>query len=88
MEVFRKLGEDLELRWRQRDYARGAFPDLAVASLENADEIEAIGVWNILRWIARAPALPAQQDPRSQFSDLAGRPQYLVGDHRPIPELI
>jgi hypothetical protein len=71
MEAFRKLGEELELRWRQRDYARGAFPDLAVASLENADEIEAIGAWDVLRWIARAPALPAQQDPRSQFSDLA-----------------
>ncbi|MBC8354347.1 MAG: DUF1501 domain-containing protein [Planctomycetes bacterium] len=25
---------------------------------------------------------------RTQFSDLAGRPQYLVGEHRPLPELI
>jgi hypothetical protein len=24
----------------------------------------------------------------TQFTDLAGRPQYLVGDHRPLPELI
>ena len=24
----------------------------------------------------------------TQFNDLAGRPQYLVGDHRPMPELI
>jgi hypothetical protein len=24
----------------------------------------------------------------TQFTDLAGRPQYLVGDHRPIPELV
>jgi Protein of unknown function (DUF1501) len=24
----------------------------------------------------------------TQFNDLAGRPQYLVGDHRPVPELI
>jgi hypothetical protein len=24
----------------------------------------------------------------TQFRDLAGRPQYLVGDHRPLPELI
>ena len=23
----------------------------------------------------------------TQFSDLAGRPQYLVGDHRPLAEL-
>ena len=71
MDVFRKLGEELELRWRQRDYAGSAFPDLAAASLEGADEVEAIGTWDILRWIAREPALPAQQDPRSQFSDLA-----------------
>lgn len=25
---------------------------------------------------------------RTQFTDLAGRPQYLVGDHRPLPELL
>jgi hypothetical protein len=25
---------------------------------------------------------------KTQFTDLAGRPQYLVGDHRPLPELI
>jgi hypothetical protein len=24
----------------------------------------------------------------TQFTDLSGRPQYLVGDHRPVPELI
>jgi hypothetical protein len=24
----------------------------------------------------------------TQFTDLAGRPQYLVGDHRPLPELV
>ena len=24
----------------------------------------------------------------TQFTDLSGRPQYLVGDHRPLPELI
>lgn len=25
---------------------------------------------------------------RTQFTDLTGRPQYLVGDHRPVPELL
>jgi hypothetical protein len=25
---------------------------------------------------------------KTQFTDLAGRPQYLVGDHQPLPELI
>ena len=24
----------------------------------------------------------------AEVTDLAGRPQYLVGDHRPLPELI
>ncbi len=24
----------------------------------------------------------------TQFTDLAGRPQYLVGEHRPVPELM
>jgi hypothetical protein len=71
MDVFRRLGEELEIRWRQQDYAAGAFPDLAVALLENQNDLEQIGTEDILRWIAREPALPPQQDPRSQFSDLA-----------------
>ena len=49
---------------------------------------------------SREPArsISAKSSPRSisgwgststtQFTDLAGRPQYLVGDHRPLPELI
>ena len=71
MEVFQKLGEELELRWRQRDYAAAAFPELAAALLEGADELEQVGTWEILRWIARAPTLPEQRDPQSHFSDLA-----------------
>ena len=59
------------MRWRQRDYAASAFPDLATAVLERADEVEGISTQDILRWIAREPALPAQQDARSDFSDLA-----------------
>ena len=71
MDVFRQLGEELERRWQQRDYAESAFPDLAVESLERQTQIDAIGTGDILRWIAREPVLPPQQDPRSQFSDLA-----------------
>jgi hypothetical protein len=24
----------------------------------------------------------------TQYTDLSGRPQYLIGDHKPMPELI
>jgi len=71
MDAFRQVGEELERRWQQRDYAASAFPDLAVELLEHQAQIDAIGTGDILRWIAREPALPPQQDPRSQFSDLA-----------------
>jgi predicted metal-dependent enzyme (double-stranded beta helix superfamily) len=71
MDVFRRLGELLEARWRQHDYDERVFPDLAAALLEEADELEKIGALDILRWIGSQPALPAQQDAPSRFGDLA-----------------
>jgi hypothetical protein len=71
MDVFRTLGEELEQRWKAQDYAVGAFPALAVAALENSRAFESMSPGDILRWIAREAELPPQQDPRSQFSDLA-----------------
>jgi hypothetical protein len=71
MDVFRTLGEALEQRWKEQDYDRGAFPALAVAALENSRDFEQMSPGQILRWIAREADLPPQQDPRSQFSDLA-----------------
>lgn len=69
MEVFRKLGEQLEARWRQHDYAPAVFPDLATALLKDADQVGKIGTLDVLRWIASEPAPPAQHP--SLFSDLA-----------------
>ena len=40
VEVFRQLGEELERRWQAKDYALGAFPELASDLLENSDNIE------------------------------------------------
>ncbi len=71
MNIFHKLGEELERRWKERDYDVSAFPDLAVTALENQTGFERLDAGHILRWIARETALPPQQDPRSQFSDLA-----------------
>ncbi len=71
MEVFRKLGETLEARWRQHDYDAGVFPELAAALLESADQVGKTGTLDILRWIAGEPALPTQQDAPSRFGDLA-----------------
>ena len=71
MDVFRTLGQELELRWQRHEYARSAFPELAVAALQTLDSVDTIGTGDILRWIARERELPPQQDPRSRFSDLA-----------------
>jgi hypothetical protein len=71
MDVFRKLGEALETRWQEQDHAAGVFPDLAAQVLQADRGLEQIDTEDILRWIARESELPPQQDPRSQFSDLA-----------------
>jgi hypothetical protein len=71
VEVFQRLGEELERRWQEKAYALDAFPQLASELLENTADVSAVGTGDILRWIARNADLPPQQDPRSQFSDLA-----------------
>jgi hypothetical protein len=71
VEIFRQLGEELEARWKAKEHALPAFPELASELLANNDAVAAVGTGDILRWITRHAELPPQQDPRSQFSDMA-----------------
>jgi len=71
MEAFRRMGERLEARWSAADRDEAVFPRLAVEALEEADAIAKLGATDLLRWIVSAASLPAQRDPRSQFSHLA-----------------
>lgn len=71
LEIFRRLGDSLEERWRDRDYDERAFPKLATAVLKESDLSAQVSPLDLLRWIGRESVLPAQSDPNSAFGDLA-----------------
>ncbi|MDA1185413.1 MAG: hypothetical protein O2930_12315 [Acidobacteria bacterium] len=71
MDVFRKLGDRLETRWRARDYDERAFPTLAAAVLNEAALAGTVDALDLLRWVGRNSVLPAQLDPNSSFGDMA-----------------
>lgn len=71
MQPFVDLGLALEARWRAQNYDERAFPELAVAAIEEAQLPSKVTPEEVLTHITRAPVLPEQQDPRSAFGDLA-----------------
>jgi hypothetical protein len=69
MELFKKLGEQIEEIWRERNYNEEEFPDLAAAALKEAHLPEKVTAWDVLTWTMNQTVLPEQKDPRASFGD-------------------
>lgn len=69
MNLFRKLGEKIEERWRARDYNEEVFPSLAAESLQKADIPSKISAWEVVEWALGQTELPPQKDPGANFGD-------------------
>lgn len=70
-EVFRRLGERLEGRWRAANHDEAVFPQLALDALEELDELATLGPKDLLLWLVSSHSLPAQRDLHSKFGNLA-----------------
>ena len=73
MDVFRKLGEQLDARWRQHDYDPRVFPELANALLEGRDLSEALR-----RGAAAAAIVVAKRGCASAMPDRADLESFLA----------
>ena len=69
MDVFQKLGAEIEESWRKQDYDEGIFPKLAADSLERADLPSKVSAWEVIEWTLDQTELPQQMDPNANFGE-------------------
>src|SRR6187431_1096922 len=69
MDVFQKLGAEIEESWREQNYDEGVFPKLAAEALERADLPSKVSAWEVIEWTLDQTELPQQMDPNANFGD-------------------
>lgn len=69
MELFRKLGDEIEQEWRDVDYDELQLPGIAKQKLEEHDLPSKLTPWDVLHWTMSQPELPPQADPNASFGD-------------------
>lgn len=69
MELFQKLGEEIEGLWRARNYNEEDLPEIAAEALKQARLPEKVSAWDVLAWTLGQRVLPEQKDPRASFGD-------------------
>ena len=69
MEEFQDLGTLIENRWRAENYQEQVFPEIAAATLLEADLPSRVDPWNIIRWVHSAVTLPEQRDVDGRFGN-------------------
>lgn len=69
MELFQKLGEEIEALWRGKNYNEEELPEIAAAALKEARLPEKVSAWDVLAWTMEQTVLPEQKDPRASFGD-------------------
>jgi hypothetical protein len=67
--LFEELGARIEQRWRDQNYAEGAFPEIAAQSLSEANLCDRVDPWAIIRWVHSASTLPVQMDLQAKFGN-------------------
>jgi hypothetical protein len=69
MEVFQKLGTEIEQSWREQNYNEDVFPALAADALRRADLPAKVSAWDTIEWALTQTELPPQKDPHANFGD-------------------
>lgn len=71
MGLFHRLGDEIELRWRDANYDELKLPAIAKAKLAEHDLPSKLTPWEVLEWAMATAELPPQADPNSNFGDPA-----------------
>ena len=69
MELFKKLGDEIEHLWRDANYDELKLPEIAKAKLVEHDLPSKVTPWDVLEWAMAMPELPPQADPHANFGD-------------------
>ncbi|HET6612210.1 MAG TPA: hypothetical protein VFG83_09485 [Kofleriaceae bacterium] len=68
-ETFRRLGDDVESRWRATTFDEDAFAEIARSMLCERCEDLKLDPISLLRWVTGAPRLPHQRNLSSKFGE-------------------
>lgn len=69
MELFKTLGDEIEVAWRGSDYDEARLPDIAKARLIEHDLPSKVSPWEVIAWALEQHELPQQQDPTASFGE-------------------
>ncbi len=69
MELFQRLGAEIEDVWREQNYNEEVFPKLAAEALGRANLPSKLSAWEVIEWTLRQSELPPQKDPTGNFGD-------------------
>ena len=69
MELFNKLGAEIEALWREKNYDETVFSEIAAQKLKEAALPDKISAWDVIAWTLNETNLPAQKDLHASFGD-------------------
>ena len=69
MELFQKLGAEIEALWLDKNYNEEFLPAIAVDALKRADLPSKVGAWDVIEWSLKQKELPPQRDLHGSFGD-------------------
>jgi len=69
MELFTRLGDEVEAAWRDANYDELQLPAIAKRKLIEHDLPSNVSPFDVLEWAMMRPELPPQADPNASFGD-------------------
>jgi len=69
MELFNKLGAEIEILWREKNYDETVFPEIAANALKSANLPAQVSAWDVIEWTMTQTILPEQKDLSGNFGD-------------------
>lgn len=69
MEVFQKLGANIETLWRDKNYSETLFPAIAERALQEFDLPRKVSAWDTISWAIGENHLDGQRDLAGRFGD-------------------
>lgn len=83
MELFNKLGAEVEKIWRKTNYAEDEFPQIAADALNSANLPNKVTAWEVIDWTLSQNQLPEQRDLWGNFGDppitIYNSPRFRIG---------
>jgi hypothetical protein len=69
MELFQKLGDEIESLWLEKNYNEDDLPTIAAEALKRHDLPSKASAWDVVDWALAQTELPTQRDVHGRFGD-------------------